>query len=143
MNKELKHLVSVYGSLLMARGNHGVIGRYIPEGKAEFLGEDTTNAVFSMHDLGSFPGLAIGGTNRIHTEVYALDDDAFASVRMLEGYSPNGGGMYDELEIDTIYGKSVIYIYNYGFSKPGITANENNIVNWNDYYVDKIGKYTY
>jgi len=142
MNNKLKHLVSVYGSLLRDRGNHGVIGRYIPLDKAKYLGEETTEAIFSMHDLGSFPGLSATGTNKIHTEIYALDDDAFSSVRALEGYSPSGNGMYDELEIETQFGKSVIYIYNFGFNSEAITPNDDNIVNWNTYYTEKLKSYT-
>jgi len=143
MKNQLKHLVSVYGSLLKERGNHGVIGQYIPKGKAKFLGEALTKAEFAMCDLGSFPGLSTNGENKIHTEVYALDDDAFSSVRMLEGYSEDGNGMYDELEIDTPYGKSVIYIYGYNFQSSKITPKEGNIVNWNEYYVEKSRDYKF
>ena len=143
MKNELKHLVSVYGSLLKERGNHGVIGEYIPKGQAKFLGEALTEAKFSMSDLGSFPGLSMNGDNKIHTEVYALDDEAFRSVRMLEGYSEDGNGMYDELEIDTPYGKSVIYIYGYDFKSTKIRPKEGNTVNWNDYVVEKSRDYKF
>lgn len=138
MEKQLKHLVSVYGSLLKARGNHGVIGRYIPEGKAKLLGESLTPDIFSMYDLGSYPGLETDGVNRIHTEVYALDDEAFASVRMLEGYREDGKGLYNETEVDTKWGKSIIYIYNFGFSGSPMPPNPDNIVNWNTHYVNKM-----
>jgi len=138
MKHKLTHIVSVYGSLLQGRGNHSVIGSYIPEGKAKYLGESTTEAIFSMEDLGSYPGLMKDGNNKIFTEVYALDDEAFASVRMLEGYNPNGTGLYTEMLIETEFGTSTIYIYNYGsYGDEPIKPDENNIVNWNTHYLAK------
>lgn len=130
---QLKHRVAVYGSLLQGLHNHVVIGRYIPDGRAKFLGNDTTNAEFSMINLGSFPGL-LKGDNKISVEVYSLSDEAFNSVRILEGYNPNGRGLYSEKLIDTVYGKANIYMYNRGTEKFGrskmVDSDEKNIVYW-------------
>jgi len=126
----LTHVCAVYGSLLEGLGNHGVIGRYIPSGNAKLLGECQTEELFSMLDLHAYPGLTKDPKNRIHIEVYALSDKAFASVRMLEGYREDGGGLYTEHITSTPFGDATIYIYNYGREGNMVPADENNVVNW-------------
>lgn len=129
--KELKNICAVYGSLLEGLGNHGVIGRYIPSGDAKLLGECQTEELFSMLNLHAYPGLLQIPESRIHVEVYALSDRAFESVRRLEGYNPNGGGLYKEHVTPTPFGNATIYIYNYSTTNDDpVPADKNNIVNW-------------
>jgi gamma-glutamylcyclotransferase (GGCT)/AIG2-like uncharacterized protein YtfP len=128
--KTLPHTCAVYGSLLEGLGNHGVIGRYIPSGDAKLLGECQTEELFSMLDLHAFPGLTKEPNHKIHVEVYKLSDRAFASVRMLEGYSEDGTGLYTEHVTPTPFGDATIYIYNYGRDGKMVPPNSKNVVNW-------------
>ena len=137
---QLKHRVAVYGSLLKGLSNHVVIGRYIPDGRAKLLGEDITDPEFAMLNLGAFPGL-LEGENRISVEVYNLTEEAFRSVRRLEGYNPNGGGLYTEKTIETAYGPAVIYMFNRGTGSFGrsktVEPDENGIVYWKNEIAQK------
>jgi gamma-glutamylaminecyclotransferase len=73
-------LVFVYGSLLSGLGNHRLLA------SARFFGRGITQPVFTMGDLGSYPGVAAGGRTAIVGEVYEVDDETLAGLDMLEGH---------------------------------------------------------
>lgn len=128
----LKHKVAVYGSLLSGLGNYPLIGRYVKSGGAKLLGETTTEELFDMYDLGYFPGLKDNGNSHIHIEVYAVCEEALASIRRLEGYRSSGDGMYAEKMINTEFGEAAIYIYN-SKGRSLIEPNTDNIINWRNH----------
>lgn len=103
-----KHLVAVYGSLLSGLGNHSVI-----ESKnTELLGEFETDPVYSMYDLGYYPGLKEDGKTSVKLEVYAVDDITAGRVDRLEGYTEGvKATFYDKKVINTPFGEAGIYTY--------------------------------
>ena len=72
--------VFVYGSLLREEQNHAWL-----EG-AEFLREAKTRPVFTLFDLGSFPGLVEGGETAVWGEVYEVGPPVLADLDRLEGH---------------------------------------------------------
>lgn len=104
------HKVFVYGSLLSGLGNHGLL---IGSTK---LGETKSPKLFSMLDLGWFPGVILEDEDPIEIkgEVYEVDDNTLKRLDRLEGFVSTNPkfGMYDRIEIDTEFGKSFIYVYN-------------------------------
>lgn len=89
----------VYGTLKLGYCNHRVLG------DAVFLGNFTTDSVYSMYDLGSYPSVSLEGTTAIVGEVYEISD--LTSVDMLEGYPT----FYNRSEIETDFGLAWIYHY--------------------------------
>lgn len=103
-----KHLVCVYGSLLSDLGNH----RVIQGENTEFLGEFTSEPVYSLYSLGGFPGLKEDGETAVKMEVYSVDDEVAKRVDRLEGYSPDRPAtFYDKKPIETPFGTASVYIY--------------------------------
>ena len=94
-----KARVAVYGSLLSGLGNHGLLE------EATLLGEGKTEPVFSMYDLGYYPGITENGKTPIKIEVYEVDDTTFGRLDMLEGYP----SFYNRKLIPTQHGVSWIY----------------------------------
>ncbi len=72
--------VFVYGTLLQGEGNHHLLLR------DQFLGAALTTPSFSLHDLGSYPGMVGGGTQSIEGEVYVVGPHTLARLDMLEGH---------------------------------------------------------
>lgn len=97
--------IFVYGTLLTGQGNHRWL---LSENHHKLLGEATTTGDFKMVSLGGFPGLIPVDDNEmtIYGEVYEVDDTAYKSVEMLEGYP----GFYDKLTVETNFGEAEVYI---------------------------------
>ena len=93
--------VFVYGTLKRGHGNHLLLCA------SRFLGECHTPPVYSLHDLGFFPGLVSGGQTSITGEVYEVNDDTLEALDVLEGYPR----FYDRELIDTPYGAAWVYVY--------------------------------
>ena len=74
------HLCFVYGSLLRGEANHRLLQR------ARFVRAARTSPVFTMVDLGAFPGILAGGTTAIAGEVYEVDEDTLRALDRLEGH---------------------------------------------------------
>lgn len=125
-----KNIVCVYGSLLSGLGNHSVI-----QGEnTELLGEFTTEPVYSLYDLGYFPGLHENGNTAIKLEVYSVDDEIASHVDALEGYSPDRPAtFYDKKSIETPWGTGSIYIYMGQPSKDRLVESGD----WKSYYLEK------
>jgi gamma-glutamylcyclotransferase (GGCT)/AIG2-like uncharacterized protein YtfP len=78
----LKTKVAVYGSLRRDFHNHRIIEH------SKFLGMTRTDPEYTMLSLGSFPAVIEGGDTSILVEIYEVDPETFASLDILEGYSP-------------------------------------------------------
>lgn len=108
------HKVFVYGTLLSGMGNHRLLSG------ATFLGKAKTPPKFMMIDVGYFPGVIEYDEGvPIVGEVYEVTDEQLRRLDMLEGYRSNDptGGLYDRKEIDTEFGKAIIYIYNNHYTR--------------------------
>ena len=131
-----KHLVAVYGSLISELGNNPVIQNE----NTELLGEITSEPVYTLYDLGYFPGLHENGNTAVKMEVYLVDDEIARDVDGLEGYSPDRpASFYDKKSIETPWGTASVYIY---MGNPG----EDQIVesgDWKTHFLDKVGNYAY
>lgn len=110
----MKTRIAVYGSLLSGLGNHRVLGRYLPEGKAVLVGTDKIMG-FDLYAVSSFPGIKRNPQldKTVVVEVYDVDDEALSSVRSLEGYRPGANNtFYDEVIAPTVKHDSVaVYLY--------------------------------
>lgn len=96
------HQVFVYGTL--KRGNR-IRGMDAMPG-AEFVGEAVTaDARFTLHDLGAFPGVSLGGHNRIQGEVWQVTDEVFDILDQIEGYPV----FYNRAHVNTTQGTAWIY----------------------------------
>lgn len=102
----MKNLIAVYGSLKNGFHNHPIIE------KSNYLGTFNTEPIFSLYNLGSYPGLKQNGNTSVIMEVYEVDDQTANSVDLLEGYNPNRvSTFYDKIQIETPYGIASTYIY--------------------------------
>jgi len=70
-------LLFVYGTLRRGQANHGQLG------KASYGGETWIDGV-DLHDLGPFP-MAIGGSGRVHGELYLVDLGQLEQLDRFEG----------------------------------------------------------
>lgn len=105
-------LVAVYGSLRKDLGN----SHYLKD--QEFVGQFDTLPIYSMHSLGSFPGLLKNGVTSVVMEVYKVNQLCLSKIDSLEGYSESScsNNYYEREEIITPYGKAYTYFYNTGSS---------------------------
>jgi gamma-glutamylcyclotransferase (GGCT)/AIG2-like uncharacterized protein YtfP len=96
----MPHLVFVYGTLRKGECNH----HYLNNG--EMLGIVETNPVFSLFDLGPYPGLS-EGQQSVTGEVYRVDDETLANLDILEDVPLE----YRRETIETSLGRAWIYLY--------------------------------
>jgi len=123
-----KKLIAVYGTLRKGFGNHRIIEN------AEFCGEFDSEPIYTLHDLGGYPGLKQNGNTSVKFEVYAVNDNEASRVDSLEGYTEGiEPYFYDKVMIDTPWGKAGLYIY--VRSLEGVR-----IVDSGDYYLHRFGK---
>lgn len=125
------HKVFVYGSLLSGMGNHPLLE------KSKLLGTTASPKGFSMIDLGYFPGvIEAPDEGSVLGEVYEVDDATLLRLDRLEGYNSSnpGFGLYSRKEIDTEFGKAIIYIYNNHYGRVS-----NSVANgdWRTHYNNK------
>lgn len=105
--EQRNRLIAVYGTLRKGCGNHS---HFLTE--AEFKGEFSSEPVYSLYNLGGFPGLKENGNTSVIMEVYAVNKDEAANVDALEGYSDNRPAhFYDKKDIQTPWGLASVYIY--------------------------------
>lgn len=109
MQKNIKKLIAVYGTLKKGRGNHYHLRN------ARFVGKHTTPAKFTMYNLGGFPAITAEGKTPIKCEIYQIEDDnTLESVYRLEGYTgvrDHPENWYDTLSIDTPHGEAEIFYF--------------------------------
>ncbi len=92
--------VFVYGTLKRGQRNaHFMRG-------ARFLGEFTTEAVYSMYEFDDYPAVCLHGSHAIAGEVYSVSSARFAMLDDLEWYPR----FYQRIEIETRYGDAWMYI---------------------------------
>jgi len=120
-----KNRVFVYGTLKQGNRTRGMqhFG-----GEAEFIGDATTDADFSMYNLGSFPAAVLNGEHKISGQVFDVDDDVLEVLDHIEGYPD----FYSRDQINTSLGKAWIYhikdIDEYHGEK--IVPSDGNTVSW-------------
>ena len=90
---EKRFLVAVYGSLMQGLHNH----TYLEDSKLK--GTFVTEPIYTLIDLGSYPGLYENGTTSINMEVYEVDEHTLANLDILEGYDETN----DDLRFDRNY----------------------------------------
>lgn len=97
------HKVFVYGSLKSGGSIRGL--NQFGEG-ADIVGKATTQYPdYNMVDLGSFPGVFMGGTKYIQGEVWEVNDDVFEQLDAIEGYPD----FYSRTPTQTSQGKAWMY----------------------------------
>ncbi|MBC8514609.1 gamma-glutamylcyclotransferase [bacterium] len=78
--RRLLHKVFVYGSLKKGFINDGLLN------DSQFVGKgETSLKKYTMFNLGAFPAVALGGTDSIKGEVYAVNGRTLAQLDRLEG----------------------------------------------------------
>lgn len=95
--------VFVYGTLKSGgeiRGLNSFGDGAVIVGKAK-----TTYPDYQMVDLGSFPGVLMGGTNYIQGEVWEVSDDVAEQLDAIEGYPD----FYNKIPTETSQGKAMMY----------------------------------
>jgi len=114
--EEKRHKIFVYGTLKSTgvRGLDQPIHDFYDtshEIEKEFIGKAvTTDAKFSMVDLGAFPGVIINGKNDIYGEVYEGGDDFLKYCDMIEGHQGDRAkNFYHRDLVNTSEGKAFIY----------------------------------
>jgi len=93
---------AVYGTLKKGGRLHAVLK------DNELLGEHITEPLYTMLDLGWFPGVLNTGSTAIHIEVYLIDEQKLQELDAIEGY-PN---LYIRNLIKTPYGEAWMYFFN-------------------------------
>ena len=101
MEDAKKMKVFVYGSL--KRGNN-VRGMQFFQGSIRVGQAQTTAGIYSMLDLGSFPGVTLDGKHDINGEVYIIDEQILSQLDAIEGYPD----FYDRTEVETTEGKALL-----------------------------------
>ena len=124
-----KTLIAVYGTLRKGFGNYN---NHLTN--AEYLGTFNTPPIYSLYDLGGFPGLKNNGTTSVVMEVYSVNPQEAYGVDRLEGYSENQTPyFYDKQPIETPWGTAGVYVYVNNLS--GVP-----IVESGDYYEHRKGE---
>ena len=73
---------------------------------ASVVGEAvTSDALYSLFDLGSFPCVCLNGNQHVKGEVWEIDAETLKILDAIEGYPD----FYNRKEIDTTQGKVWIY----------------------------------
>lgn len=125
-----KKLIAVYGSLRKNLHNHYYIEN------AKYLGEFKTEPLFSLYNLGSFPGLKENGNTSITMEIYEVNEQESKNVDSLEGYSKNiPATFYDKIDIETPYGIASTYIYVNNISEDRLVESGDWKEFYNNYYL--------
>lgn len=100
----MHHRVFVYGTLLRGEVNHHLLAG------AACLGAHRTAPVFSLYNLGTYPGLIGGGSSAVSGEVYHIDGAILRRLDALEDYPR----LYGRDLIRTPYGETWVYLYRGG-----------------------------
>lgn len=93
MSPESTRHVFVYGTL--RRGQERDINRLRPAPR--WLGLATARGL--LHQLGSYPGVVLGGAGLVRGEVYAINAELELQLDLIEGVGPAPGDEYIKREI--------------------------------------------
>lgn len=100
-------LVAVYGSLRQEGYNH----QTIQEANGHLVGQFSSDPLFTMYNLGSYPAVTLNGANSVVFEVYDVLD--VATVDNLEGYVGDPTrDYYGRTAIATPWGSAYLYYLN-------------------------------
>ena len=94
--------VFVYGTLRAGGSND--IARWLP--RPHFIG--MAQIAGTLYDLGAYPGARLGGTARVHGEVYRIERELEANLDRLEEVLPNDEGEYLKREIEVQVGAQAL-----------------------------------
>lgn len=124
--------VAVYGSL--RKGLHNYKSYLEDKKDVKFVGTFETDPVFTMIDLGSYPGVIPGGDTSIKMEVFDVTCPKIREdLDQLEGFieKDNPNNFYNRTIINTPFGKALTYYYN-----EELKPSHELVVNgdWYDYY---------
>jgi gamma-glutamylcyclotransferase (GGCT)/AIG2-like uncharacterized protein YtfP len=92
--------VFVYGTL--KKGFHNAL--YLEN--ARFLGEFTTDSIYSMYNFGTYPAVGEFGKTAIEGEVYEISQAQLESIDRLEWYPE----FYQRVMIKTSFGGAWMYV---------------------------------
>ncbi|MEJ7688367.1 MAG: gamma-glutamylcyclotransferase family protein [Variovorax sp.] len=90
--------VFVYGTL--RKGERNDITRYLPMPRHVADG----HIAGTLYDLGSYPGVVLGGPGRVAGEIYAIASNVEAQLDLLEEVQPDGSGEYIKREVAVTVG---------------------------------------
>ncbi len=93
-------LVFVYGTLRRGARNAALMK------SAQYQGVVVTEPVFTLYDLGAYPGAINGGVTAIRGEVYRTSHRLMQRLDILEDVPD----LYDRVIMQTRYGPSWIYL---------------------------------
>ncbi|RYF51174.1 MAG: gamma-glutamylcyclotransferase [Comamonadaceae bacterium] len=94
--------VFVYGTLRAGGSND--IARYVP--RPERVGDGEIAGV--LYDLGAYPGALLGGSSRLHGEVYRISSTVELELDALEGVEADGSGEYLKHEVQVVVDGEVL-----------------------------------
>lgn len=94
----------VYGTLKRGKAHHGLLRG------SKLLGEHATEAVYTLFDLGGYPGVRLGGRQAVAGEVYRLPPGRLSRLDRFEG-CPTA---YRRVAITTPWGATWMYLYRGG-----------------------------
>lgn len=90
--------VFVYGTL--RKGGRNDITRYSPTPRHVAHG----HLAGTLYDLGSYPGVVLGGPGRVSGEIYAITSNVETQLDRLEEVQPDGSGEYIKREVAVAVG---------------------------------------
>jgi gamma-glutamylcyclotransferase (GGCT)/AIG2-like uncharacterized protein YtfP len=119
--------VFVYGTLKKGNSVRG-LNMFRDRGVEYVSDAVTTEAEFSLYDLGAFPAVTSSGNNRISGEVWEVDENMMKVLDDIEGYPE----FYNRMEIKTTQGKAWMYYIPdiKSFRTNYIEPDHNNIASW-------------
>lgn len=120
--------VFVYGTLKKGNSVRGL--NMFRDRGAEYVSDAvTTEADYSLYDLGAFPAVTLGGNNQISGEVWEVNEYMMKVLDDIEGYPD----FYNRTKIKTTQGKAWMYyipdIKSYRTTNY-IEPDHNNIASW-------------
>ena len=99
MSKAL-HRVFVYGTLKQGQRNFHFLQ------DAEFIGQFSTEPIYSMFIFEDYPAVCVDGQHAIHGEIYRVNEAQFGLLDELEWYPD----FYQRIQIPTHHGDAWMYI---------------------------------
>jgi gamma-glutamylcyclotransferase (GGCT)/AIG2-like uncharacterized protein YtfP len=94
------HRVFVYGTLKQGQRNFHFLQ------DAEFVGQFSTEPIYSMFIFEDYPAVCVDGQHTIHGEIYRVNEAQFGLLDELEWYPD----FYQRIEIPTHHGDTWMYI---------------------------------
>lgn len=100
----MTHRVFVYGTLKKGNSVRGL--NMFSDRGVDFISDAvTTEAEYSLYDLGAFPAVTLGGNNRISGEVWEVNDQMMEVLDSIEGYPD----FYNRVITNTTSGPAWMY----------------------------------